>query len=306
MLIIEKTLDFQLNESTAVVLGKFDGVHLGHRFLLAKLREQQAKGLKTVVFTFDKSPASLSSENVDDLKELCTMEEKRAICASNGVDIYIEFPMNKETAQISAEAFIEEYLCKRLNCKCLIAGDDLQFGYKGMGNVQTLLQHPFAKECQVDIYEKLPGISSTIIREFVAKGDIAKANECLGYPYEVTGTVVHGMGLAGTSLQMPTANIVFPDGKVLPKFGVYFTRVKVDGTYYNAITNVGRKPTVVDSLDVYAETYLYDFAGDLYGKEMTVYFEHFWRREEKFSGLEALKAQLHKDMKSGKAYWFSK
>lgn len=306
MLIIEKTLDFQLNEPTAVVLGKFDGVHLGHRFLLAKLLEQKAKGLKTVVFTFDKSPASLFSVNKDDARELCTKEEKRAVFEKLGIDVLVEFPMNKETATISAEEFVEEYLQKRLQCKCLIAGDDLRFGHKGLGDAKMIQNHPFAKECQVDIYEKLPDISSTIIRECIAKGDIAKANEKLGYSYEVSGQVVRGMGLAGSTLHMPTANIVFPREKVLPAFGVYFTRAKVDGKYYNAITNVGKKPTVVSSTDVFAETYLYDFEGDLYGKEITIYFEVFLRKEEKFANITALAEQLKKDRLKGQEYWLKR
>ena len=306
MLIIEKTLDFQLNEKTAVVLGKFDGVHLGHQFLLEKLAMEKAKGLQTVVFTFDKSPASLFSMNGEDTKELCTLQEKRAIFEKLGVDVLIEFPMNVETAQISAEEFVEEYLQKRLNCECLIAGDDLRFGYKGLGTADMLKAHPFANQCRVDIYEKLPEISSTIIRDSIADGDIEKANKKLGYTYAIKGEVVHGMKLAGSALSMPTANVVFPEQKVLPRFGVYFTRAKVDGVCYNAITNVGQKPTVVSDTKVLAETYLYDFTGDLYGKEMTIYFEMFSREEVKFTGIEELKKQLQKDLEKGKQYWGSK
>lgn len=303
MLIIEKTLDFQLKEETAVVLGKFDGVHLGHRFLLEKLLEQKQKGLQTVVFTFDKSPASLFTKKDDELRELCTKEEKRAMFEAFGVDVYIEFPMNEETAKISAKDFVEEYLSKRLHCKCLIAGDDLRFGYKGLGNADFIKVHPFANKCQVDIYEKLPEISSTIIREDVVKGDIAKANEKLGYPYSVTGEVVHGMGLAGSALHMPTANIVYPKEKVMPLFGVYFTRVKVEDRFCRAITNVGKKPTVVSGADVFAETFLYDFEGDLYGKNITIYFEQFLRTEQKFQDVQALKEQLEMDRKKGQAFW---
>jgi len=306
MRIIEKTTDFQLKEPTAVVLGKFDGVHLGHRFLLEKLLEQKQNGLRTVVFTFDKSPASLLGQNVADLKELCTREEKRAIIEALGVDVYIEFPMNEETVKMTAEVFVEEYLSKRLCCKCLIAGDDLRFGYKGLGNAKMLKEHSFSTRCQMDIYEKLPDVSSSIIREAITMGDIVQANAALGYPYEVTGQVVRGMGLAGSVLHMPTANIIFPKEKVLPMLGVYFTRVKVDGTFYNAITNVGKKPTVLSSTDVFAETYLYDFAGDLYGKELTIYFEQFLRKEETFADIYALADQLEKDRLEGQAYWLKR
>ena len=139
MQIISETIEFKITEPTAVVLGKFDGVHIGHQLLITKLLEQKKKGLKTVVFTFDKSPASLFIQDGDTYRELCTLQEKRDIFEQYGVDVLIEFPMNIETASISAEEFITEILQKRLNCKSLIAGEDISFGYKGIGDCNMLL-----------------------------------------------------------------------------------------------------------------------------------------------------------------------
>ena len=317
MQIISGTIDFKIQEPTAVVLGKFDGVHVGHRLLLEKLIEQKKKGLKTVVFTFDKSPASLFIQDGVAYRELCTLEEKRVIFEAMGVDVLIEFPMNGETAAIPAIEFITEILQKDLNCKILIAGEDVSFGYRGLGDKELLLEH--SEECgyQVDIVEKLmtdkffPGderieeIGSTGIRKDINEGKVARANVLMGRPFMVKGEVVHGRKLAGGILDMPTANIKWPDIKVLPAFGVYFTEVLVKNKIYHGVTNVGQKPTVTGDADseVLAETYLYDFAGDLYGEELTVRFCEFVRPEQKFDGLEELKAQLKEDLAAGREYW---
>lgn len=317
MQIISETLDFKIEEPTAVVLGKFDGVHVGHQLLLKTLLEQREKGLKTVVFTFDKSPASLFIQDGTAYRELCTLEEKREIFKAWGVDVLIEFPMNVETAAIPAIEFVTEILQKYLNCKMLIAGEDVSFGYRGLGDKQMLVDNSVACGYQVIIVDKMltkeifkeeereEEISSTVIRKEINAGKIARANVLMGRPFSIKGEVIHGRQLAGNTLKMPTANIKWPDNKVMPAFGVYFTKAIVDGKTYSAITNVGQKPTVTDdeASEVLAETYLYDYEGDLYGTELTVQFCQFHREEEKFDGLDVLKAQLQKDMEAGRKFW---
>ena len=316
MQIISETLDFKIEEPTAVVLGKFDGVHMGHQLLLKTLLEQREKGLKTVVCTFDKSPASLFIQDGTTYRELCTLEEKREIFKAWGVDVLIEFLMNEDTAAIPAIEFVTEILQKYLNCKILIAGEDVSFGYRGLGDKQMLIDNSLQCGYEVIIVEKMltkeiyeeereEEISSTIIRKEINAGKIAKANVLMGRPFALKGEVVHGRQLAGTALQMPTANIKWPDNKVMPAFGVYFTEVLVDDRKYFAITNVGQKPTIADhaACEVLAESYLYDFEGNLYGKEITLKFCHFLREEKKFDGVDALKEQLQKDMEAGKKFW---
>lgn len=324
MLIIKGTTQFHMEEPTAVVLGKFDGVHLGHQFLIEKLMQQKEKGLKTVVFTFDQSPSSLFSKEDSVYRELCTLEEKRLHFDEMGVDVLIEFPMNQETSKISAEDFIQTVLHKQLHCKCLIAGDDVRFGHKGLGNAEMLKAYQGDLGYAVDIYSKVTvesifekemqdtnflasndEISSTLIRDKVGEGNIDVANFLMGHAFQATGTVKRGLSLAGSKLQMPTANISWPEAKVIPAFGVYFTLVKVGDKTFRAITNVGKKPTVTDTdeTNILAETYLYDFAGDLYEQEITIYFYHFLRKEEKFSNIEELKKQLSMDRVMGQNYW---
>lgn len=337
MKIISGTVEFQMQEPSAVVIGKFDGIHLGHRLLLEKLIEQKREGLQTVVFTFDKSPATLFLKEGEVYREICSSVEKREIFEeisksgeflhteavreegeldSECIDVLIEFPMNAGTAAISPEEFITEILQKKLCCKSLIAGDDITFGYKGRGNSNLLRE--YSKKCgyQLHLMDKLlvnnvlpetgsaEEISSTLIRREINAGNIAKANRLLGRCFTVTGKVQHGRKLAGSILHMPTANLKWPEHKVLPAFGVYMTEVLVDGRRYKAITNVGRKPTVnaPDMQEVLAESYLYDYCGDLYGKIMQVCFYEFVRSEQKFENLEALQEQMLKDMEQGRRW----
>lgn len=316
MQIISETIEFKITEPTAVVLGKFDGVHIGHQLLITKLLEQKKKGLKTVVFTFDKSPASLFIQDGDTYRELCTLQEKRDIFEQYGVDVLIEFPMNIETAAIPAEEFITEILQKRLNCKSLIAGEDISFGYKGIGDCNMLLDYSRSGGFCAEILEKLMikdvlpeedsvgEVSSTYIRKEICAGNVAKANALLGREFSVTGQVIHGNHLGSTVLDMPTANIKWPENKVFPAFGVYFTRILADNTWYNGITNVGIKPTIEQGgqKEVLAESYLYDFDADLYGKTVTVAFYAYHRPEQKFENLESLKVQLQKDMRAGREF----
>ncbi|MBR3762151.1 MAG: riboflavin biosynthesis protein RibF [Lachnospiraceae bacterium] len=315
-MIIIKGTEFQLEEPSAVVLGKFDGVHVGHRVLLRALMEQKEKGLKTVVFTFDKPPASLFTQSKEPYRELYTLEEKRRIFTDMGVDVLIEFPMNQETAAIPAEEFITEILQKSLMCSVLIAGEDVCFGRGGLGN--RLMLEAYSAECgfEVMIFPKLligevidsdskdVPVSSTYIRQCVNAGFVANAKVLLQGPFHLTGVVEHGAGMGSKVFDMPTANIKWPENKVLPAFGVYYTKVFIDESMYSAITNVGRKPTVAgEKGEILAETYIYDFQGDLYGRTISVQFHEFVRAEKSFDDIEALKRQLKQDLQKGSEYW---
>ena len=180
-----------------------------------------------------------------------------------------------------------------------------------------LMKYSEENTFQVEILEKIlisdifreeestEEIGSTGIRKEISCGCIERANAMMGRCFQVRGEVIYGNQLGYTVFDMPTANIKWPENKVFPAFGVYFTEVIADGTAYAAITNVGKKPTIDDSeqVPVLAESYLYDFSGNLYGKEITVVFYAFSRPEQKFENMEALKEQLQKDMHAGRAYW---
>lgn len=314
MKIISGTTEFTNIFPSAVVLGKFDGVHTGHRLLLERLSRAKKEGLYTVVFTFDKSPASLFAKQDGGWRDLCTMEDKREIFAEAGVDLFVEFPMNGTTCKISAESFITDYLRGRLNCKKIIAGEDLSFGYRGLGNKEMLAAYAKEQDFVLELVEKkrldslfdAPSgevISSTLIRQEIEKGNVDRANRMLGSCFHIKGRIIPGNHLGGPVLDMPTINVKWPENIVIPAFGVYYSRVFIGGRMYCGVSNIGRKPTVSNRPEVLAETYIYDFHEDVYGQEARIEFWGFRRPEMRFSGIEALKAQMEKDKEAGRAYW---
>ena len=302
MQIIEKTTDFRLPAAAAVAIGKFDGVHLGHRRLIAKIEEQKSRGLLAVVFTFDTSAAAFFG---GDSRELTTVSEKRRIFASLGVDVVIEFPLNRKTAATEPEEFIRRYLVSQMRAAYICAGDDLSFGAGGAGDYGLLSRCAQEYGYRTELIDKVTmdgePVSSTRIREAVRGGSMEDAARMLGTPYSVSGRVEHGQRL-GRTIGMPTANLIPDPDKLLPPFGVYHSRVIVGDRIYKGISNVGCKPTVNHGQSVDVETYLYDFEGGLYGQDITVQLLAFRRPEMRFDGLESLKAQMECDIAAGREW----
>lgn len=300
MIIISDTLDFKLNSETAVAIGKFDGVHLGHRKLLQTLLEKKKLGLTTCIFTFDPSPAVLFG--FSDGKELTTKAEKRRIFEEMGIDVLVEFPLSRTTAAIPAEDFVKDYLVDRLQAKWIVAGDDVSFGAKGAGNAELLRSMADSYDFSVTTIDKISiegrEISSSYIRELVEKGRMEEVRAFLGEPYVICGEVSHGKKL-GRTIGMPTINVLPGEEKLLPPNGVYYSSVIHKGITYKAISNVGYKPTVTEEKVMGIESYLFDFQGDLYGEEVTILLHAFKRPEMKFDSVEALKAQMHLDKEEG-------
>lgn len=303
MEIIAATTEFYLNRDTAAAIGKFDGLHLGHKRLLEEILEQKKNGLAACVFTFDPAPAVLFGEN--DGKELMTREEKRVQLERMGVDILIEFPLTMQTAAILPKDFVTEILVKQMNVKFIAAGTDLSFGAGGRGNAQLLAEMADQYRYQVKTIDKVrfgeKEISSTYVREQVEEGNMLLAEQLLGRPYTIIGKVVHGNRI-GRTLGMPTVNVLPPESKLMPPCGVYYSSVLYSGRKYRAISNVGYKPTVTSERILGVETYLYDFDQEIYGEEIEVCLHEFKRPEHKFAGLEELKAQLMKDIQMGEEW----
>ena len=271
MRIIEKEPSFQLNKPSAVAIGKFDGIHRGHQSLLRHILEQKEKEFQAVVFTFEPSPTAFFSGV--SLPELTTKQEKRKLFAEMGIDVLIEFPLNRERAAMPPEIFLEKVLAGQMRAAYVAAGTDLSFGKGGAGGTALLQKEAVRLGYQVNIIDKvcLDGveISSSYLREVIKAGDMERARHLLGDAYSVSGIVVHGKKL-GRKLGMPTVNLLPETEKLLPPYGVYFSEVLVGERVYKGITNIGRKPTVNAEKQVGVETYLYDFAQDIYGREITV------------------------------------
>ena len=300
MQIITSLDEIELTQPSAVAIGKFDGIHLGHRLLLGEIVSKKQQGYKAVVFTFNPSPSVLFSKVKE--KELTLPDEKRRLFEQMGIDILVEFPLTFETAATPKDVFVEEILVKKMNAKYIVAGTDLSFGKNGEGNSEYLLEKSKELDFQISIIDKIAYkdeiISSTLVRKAIAAGEVKKAGFMLGSPYFVRGLVQKGNQI-GRTIGFPTVNIAAGEDKLLPPNGVYKTEVMVDDRVYEAITNVGCKPTVTDSRQIFIESYLYQFSENIYGKEIEVYFLDFMRKEQKFNNIEELKIQLQKDMQLG-------
>lgn len=302
---ITGTREFHVEEPSVVTLGKFDGRHRGHQKLLWEMAEvKRKKGYGIAIFTFDMSPSAIDMESTQ--RVITTNLERKNNLERMGIDYLVEYPFTKETAHMEPEEFVKQILIGQMNAKTIVVGTDCTFGYMGAGNADSLYQWKDRYGYELIVVEKekddLRDISSTYIRELLDAGNMEKANELLGEPYAIHGTVVHGNHLGGPVLGFPTANIVPEPEKHLPIFGVYVSKVYIDGKYYGGITNIGKKPTVEGVSPVGIETYIYGINKDIYGKTIEVQLLHFVRPERKFDGLEQLKVQIEKDRDYGMEY----
>lgn len=295
---IANTREFHINEPTVVSIGKFDGLHRGHRKLLGEMFHWKERGFKVAIFTFATPPGALVNEKMQTV--IMTNPEREYLLRKAGVDYLVEYPFDEEVCRMDPEQFVAEVLTGKMNADVIVTGPDCHFGYKAAGDKALLERLSTKYGYRFFVVDKERDgdriISSTYIREMLEEGNIEKANGLLGYPYFVEGTVCHGNSL-GSSRLYPTANVIPPSDKHLPKFGVYAVQVTVDGKTYGGITNVGRKPTIEGENPVGVETYLFDFNENLYGKTIRVEFLKFMRPERKFSSIEELKEQLDQNIK---------
>lgn len=300
--ICEKT-DFYIEGESAVAIGKFDGIHRGHQELLSHILQQKKQGRKAVVFTFFPSATVFFGKKNE--KELTTREEKRQLFEELGIDVLVEFPLNQQTAATSPEDFVTEILLKQMNMVFLAAGEDVSFGKGGKGNRELLSrmakEQGFQLEIIKKVFEKEREISSTYVREEVENGNMEQAARLLGRYYSFGGVVENGNHL-GRTMGTPTVNIYPPEEKLLPPRGVYVSRILLAGRTYYGITNIGKKPTVQQKETISVETYLYDFAEDVYGQEILVELLTFQRHEKKFDSIIELHAQIEKDVQKGREY----
>lgn len=298
MEIITRLDELCIDSKTAIAMGKFDGIHLGHKKLLGKVLSQKQDGLKATVFTFEPSPEEFFVGHT--VRQLFTRSEKRKAFEKLGIDILVEFPLTEVTAATEPEDFVRTILCEDLKACYIAAGTDVSFGDKGRGD-QYLLRN-LSKDLgfELELIDKvmLDGseVSSTRVRNEVADGNMHEVKRLLGTEYSICGIVEHGRHI-GHTIGVPTVNVLPPANKLLPPFGVYSSIVTIDGREFQGMTNIGRKPTISEKEAVGAETYIYDFEEDVYGKEIEVRLKEFLRPEMKFDNLEELKAQIDSDLK---------
>ena len=296
-------------QNPVLTIGTFDGVHLGHRKIIAALRDR-AKTMngESVIFTFDPHPRKVVAPHEASLRLLTTIEEKIALFEQSGIDHLIIYPFTPEFSSLTYEEFVETILVGQIHIKFLIVGYDHKFGKNRKGDFE-FLQHCAARlDFQVEKLDVLlmneASVSSTNIREAIQMGDFDTANACLGYPFPLHGIVVEGQKL-GRKIQFPTANIDASDpDKIIPGYGVYAVQVMVQGKSFHAMLNIGSRPTVNNNADHRTvEVHLFNFDTDIYGEPIKVIFFKKLREEQKFPSLDALKEQLAKD-KADTLAWF--
>lgn len=287
---------------TAITIGKFDGIHLGHGELLVELKKQKDRGMSTLLFTFSKSPQVYLNQTKETL--IFTKEEKIEFFRQLGwIDSYYEVPVTKEFLDLEPEAFVKKYLVDKFKVQNIIVGEDFRFGHHKKGDVLLLKELGEVYGYTLTSIKKKKKqnfkVSSTDIRRILTQGEMKKANEILGHPFYLMGRVLHGRELA-RELGFPTANVEYPKDKIQIPFGVYVTKIEVEGKIFNGITNVGSKPTVTEDKKVLVESYLFDFEGELYEKQIKICFYEFLRKELKFETIEHLKEQMQRDVEKAK------
>ncbi|MBH1942300.1 bifunctional riboflavin kinase/FAD synthetase [Mobilitalea sibirica] len=300
---IAENTNFKLKNS-AVTLGKFDGLHLGHQLLLEQVISLKKQGYTAVMFSFSYHPGNLFSKKEFEL--IYTEEEKLAKLRNTKMDVLVSYPFTKETSNMEPEDFIKDVLIGKLDAKIIVVGQDFRFGHKRRGDVKLLQSLAETYGYRVIACEKRKYkdsiISSSEIRKELKEGNMETVNEMLGQPYSILGEVRHGRKL-GRTLGLPTTNIIPVSGKLLPPCGVYASKTIVDGISYPGVTNIGFKPTVGAEKVKGVETYIFDFNQDLYGKFIEVELYTYERPELKFNSIEELKQKMQEDIAFTRNYF---
>lgn len=282
---------------TVLSIGVFDGVHLGHRHLIQRVIERaRQEGLLSGVVTFYPHPVAVLRPQTN-VSYLNSLEERLELIRSVGVNVVIPVTFTPALSQLTAREFVQ--LLKRyLKMKGLVVGPDFALGRGREGTAAVLEamggEMGFSLEVVSPVTQSQEVVSSTAVRDSIARGDMAKAARLLGRPFSLSGTVIRGVG-RGQTLGFPTANLKVDAQRALPPDGVYVTRAYVEGTPHQAVTNIGVRPTF-DEPGRTVEVFMLDFEGDLYGRHLKIDLLERLRGEMRFSGAEELKAQIAKDV----------
>ena len=302
-MIIYNTDDFEIKEPTAVTLGNFDGIHLGHQKLIETIKNNN-RGLKTVVFSFYPHPVAFFGQK-GLFRTMLDPREKAFVIGQLGIDYLVQHPFTPEFSALSPEEFVD-YIVKKVNCKMLVVGENYNFGKGRAGNYETLKKLGEQRGIEVIAIPSVGygymRVSSTRIRGLIDCGRLSDVIPMLKKPYFIISKVIEGEK-RGRKMDFPTINLMPNDEKLLPADGVYVSLVNVDGIVYRGITNVGNNPTF-DSDKRTVETNIIDFDRDIYGKDVLVGFYDWIRTEQKFSDMEELKLQLARDRQAAMSYPF--
>ena len=294
-----------MNQDTAITLGNFDGLHMGHRRLISTMQQKAAEqGLLSVVFSFYPHPMFLFG-NRDHQALIMSPEEKKRTIEQMGVDCYVEYPFTKDFAGMAPEDFAVQLIFQAMRCKVLVVGENYRFGKNHAGNVALLqqlgAQYGVEVICIPAVMAQGERVSSTRVRKALVEKDLDLVNALLTEPYFIYGEVVQGKQL-GRTIGFPTINVVADPQKLFPPNGVYATKSLYDGQYYPGVTNVGIAPTVHGTRKI-VETHLFDFHQVIYGKYIQTQLYAFIRPEQKFDSVDALQKRMTVDAALAREYF---
>ena len=304
MITVQSISNYDKAHPTAITIGTFDGVHIGHRKILERLiNNAKVLELKATVLTFFPHPRMVLQKDVS-IKLLNTIDEKIKILEELGIDYLIIHPFTKEFSRLTATQFVRNILVNDLKTKKIIIGYDHRFGRNRNANINDLMAFGNAMDFEVEEISAQEvddvSVSSTKIRKALEEGDVKTANMYLGYNYMLTGSIVKGKGL-GRKLNFPTANLSIPEEyKLIPKNGVYVVSSVLEGNTVYGMMNIGFNPTV-EGKTKSIEINFFDIDIDLYGKKIQIDIIDRIRDEKKFNSLEGLQAQLKKDRETSLA-----
>lgn len=286
-------------EPCVATIGFFDGVHMGHRFLIDQVKAvAEGQGLRSALITFTDHPRKVMQKDYQP-QLLSTPKEKAELLATTGADYCIMLPFTPEIANLTAKEFMEQVLKEKLNVHSLVIGYDHRFGHNRAESFEDYCR--YGKEIGIEVLRAKAcvmndvHVSSSVIRLFLQEGEVAMATKCLGYEYYLDGTVVDGYKV-GRTIGFPTANLKVEDpDKLIPADGVYAVRVTVNEKEYMGMLDIGHRPTLNNGKDKSIEVNILDFSSDIYAHFIRITFVRRIRSDIKFKNLEGLIAQLHKD-----------
>jgi len=290
-------------DDSFVTIGNFDGVHLGHHMLFAEVvsRAYQMKGTSVVV-TFEPHPLQVVHPEIG-IKLISTYEQKVELISLAGIDVLVVIPFTRDFAATSAETFVDEALIKTIGVKELVVGYDYAFGKGRQGNIEFLQEQGKSKGFPVTVVEPYYVddmlVSSSKIRELVNEGKMMYVRKLLGRSYQIRGTVQEGKKRGGPVVGFKTANLHLSEEDLCPKHGVYVTQVVYEGKCYGGVLNIGYNPTFGENR-LSAETHIFDFSQDIYGKKIKINLLKYLRGEKKFSGPKELSGQIQEDISQAK------
>lgn len=289
--------------NACVTIGNFDGVHIGHQKLFDEVlhRTRARKNGTSVAITFDPHP--LDVLRPEGIQLISSIEQKIELIENAGIDVLLMIPFSKEFASTTAQYFVDKILLGCLGIVELVVGYDYAFGKGREGNIDYLRQQGEKNGFPVTVvdafYQSEAPVSSTRIRQLVKDGDVSTAATLMGRNYQIRGEVQHGQKRGGLEIGFPTANLGLIQEDLIPKFGVYVAHIICDGKIYNGVMSIGRNPTFPEK-ELVAETHIFDFNKDIYGKSIKINLLQFLRSEQKFSGIESLREQIQKDVELAK------